>query len=239
MIPLAGPTEEKPAVSGGYRISVLVPARDERESLPAMLEELPKDLIHEIIVVDGHSNDGTPQLVRKLGYRVITQQGRGYGMAVISGLRAAGGDLVTFMDADGSFDPKELPRLLELIEQGYDIVFCSRYLPGAGSDDDTFIRKLGNKIFTVLLRTMFGVRLSDALFFYALGKKAVFARLDLECKDFALCVEVPIKVHRAGYKYTEIASTERRRLAGVSKVNAALDGLRILAAMLKLRFGGR
>lgn len=225
-------------MSDRYRISVLIPARDESESLPAMLEELPKDLIDEIIVVDGHSEDGTPEIARKLGYKVIRQEGRGYGRGVISGIKAAGGDLLSFMDADGSFDPKELPRLRDLIEQGYDIVFCSRYLPGAGSDDDTVIRRLGNGIFTFLLRTMFGVRLTDALFFYALGKKEIFERLDLACNDFSLCVEVPIKVHRAGYKYTEIASKERPRIAGVSKVNAAQDGLRILTAMLKFRFGG-
>ena len=69
-----------------HRISVIIPARNEAESLPAMLDELPKDLIHEIIVVDGHSTDGTPSIVNRLGYRVVTQEGMGYGMAVRTGL---------------------------------------------------------------------------------------------------------------------------------------------------------
>jgi len=112
------------------------------------------------------------------------------------------------------------------------------YLAGAGSDDDTFIRWLGNKIFTFLLRLMYGVRLTDALFFYALGKKEVFESLDLESTDFSICVEIPIKVHKRGYKYTEIPLTERQRIAGVSKVNAAWDGLRILAAMVKFKLKG-
>ena len=159
-------------------------------------------------------------------------------MGVISGIKAARGDLLSFLDADGSYDPSALARLLEVIEQGYDIVFCSRYLAGAGSDDDTFIRRLGNKIFTALLRLMFGVRLTDALFFYALGKKEVFEALGLESTDFSICVEIPIKVHKRGYKYTEIPSAERKRIAGVSKVNAAWDGLRILAAMVKFKLKG-
>ena len=225
-------------MSNNHRISVLIPALNERESLPEMLAELPKDVIDEIVVIDGHSTDGTPDLMRELGYRAVAQEGKGYGMGVISGIKAARGDLLSFLDADGSYDPSGLERLLEYIEQGYDIVFCSRYLAGAGSDDDTFIRWLGNKIFTFLLRLMFGVRLTDALFFYALGKKEVFESLDLESTDFSICVEIPIKVHKRGYKYTEIPLTERRRIAGVSKVNAAWDGLRILAAMVKFKLKG-
>lgn len=220
------------------RISLLIPARNEYEALPHMLEGLPRDFAHEIIVVDGHSDDGTPVLARKSGCKVVIQEGRGYGMGVISGIKAAEGDLLCFMDADGSYDPEALPRLLELIDQGYDIVFCSRYLPGAGSDDDTFIRKLGNKFFTVLARAMFKIKLTDSLFFYALGKKEVFEALELTARGFAICIEIPIKVQKAGYKYTEIPSKERPRLAGQSKVNAIWDGLLILATMIKLKCKG-
>jgi len=97
---------------------------------------------------------------------------------------------------------------------------------------------LGNKIFTFLLRTLFGVRLTDSLFFYALGSKQAFEALDLKCTDFSLCIEVPVKVHKMGYRYTEIPSRERPRIAGKSKVNAVLDGIRILSAMIGLKFRG-
>ncbi len=221
-----------------HKISLIIPARNENEALPHMLEGLPRDLTHEIIVVDGHSDDGTPVLARKSGCKVVTQEGRGYGMGVISGIKAAEGDLLCFMDADGSYDPEALPRLIELIDQGYDMAFCSRYLPGAGSDDDTFIRKLGNKFFTVLGRVMFKIELTDSLFFYALGKKEVFEALGLTARGFAICIEIPVKVHKAGYKYTEIPSRERPRFAGRSKVNAVWDGLLILATMIGLKLKG-
>lgn len=217
------------------RVSIVIPARNEVESLPAVLEELSGLAAHEILVSDGHSRDGTPDLVRKLGYKVITQRGRGYGMGVISGIDAATGDVVTCVDADGSYDPETLSRMTALIDQGYDAVFCSRYLPESGSDDDTFIRKLGNWSFTRLARWMFGVELTDILFFYALIRKDVLQSLDLECQDFSLCVEVPAKIHMSGYKYTEIPSFERPRVGGVSKVNAFTDGLRILAAMVRMK----
>jgi len=217
------------------RVSVAIPARNEAESIPAMLAELSGYAVHEILVVDGHSTDGTPDIVRELGHKVIAQRGRGYGMGVISGIQSVDGDAVTFMDADGSYDPEALSRMAGLMEAGYDAVFCSRYLPESGSDDDTPIRLLGNWFFTRLARWMFGVRLTDILFFYALIKTDVLRKLDLECQDFSLCVEVPIKLHRAGYRYTEIPSHERPRIGGVSKVNAVTDGLRILAAMIRLK----
>ena len=211
------------------RISVVIPARNECKSLPTMLRELPADKIHEILVVDGHSTDGTPDVVRAAGFKVVTQQRRGYGAGVITGMQVAEGDLVTFMDADGSYDPEAIFRMRELIEtKGYDIVFCSRYLPESGSDDDTIVRLIGNKFFTTLMRVMFGVKITDALFFYALAKKEVYDSIKWETTDFSLCIEVPIKVHKAGYKYTEIPSRERPRIAGVSKVNAFTDGLAIL-----------
>ena len=222
------------------RVSVVIPARNERESLPAMLKELKGFDVDEVIVVDGHSTDGTPDIVRAAGFQAITQDGRGYGAGVMTGMRVASGDLVTFMDADGSYDPEAIGRMRALIENGgYDVVFCSRYLPESGSDDDTFIRLAGNMIFTTLMRLMFGVKLSDALFFYALARKEIYTSTKWEYPDFALCVEIPIKLHQAGYKYTEIPSRERPRIGGDSKVNALTDGLSILWAMIKLRLRRR
>jgi glycosyltransferase involved in cell wall biosynthesis len=156
------------------KISVVIPARDEAECLPAVLAELPHDLIHEIIVVDGHSTDRTAEVVSKLGYKVVPQEGMGYGMAVETGLKYTSGDYVTFLDADGSYDPAALPLLSGLLDKGYDVAFCSRYLPESGSDDDTWIRLLGNWIFTMMMRILFGVRLTDSLFLYMMAKKKYF-----------------------------------------------------------------
>ncbi len=92
-------------MSNKHRIFVLILALNERESLPEMLAELPKDDIDEIVAIDGHSTDGTPELVRELGYRAVAQEGKGCGMGVISGIKAAQGDLLSFVDADGSYVP--------------------------------------------------------------------------------------------------------------------------------------
>jgi len=222
-------------VSDDLKLTIIVPARNECECLPRMLAELPTD-VHEVIVIDGHSTDGTPDVVRKLGFRVETQEGRGYGMGIRSGIKLATGDVVTCMDADGSYDPEALGRLMAGIKDGNDGVFCSRYLPESGSDDDTPIRWLGNMVFTIMLRLLHGVRLSDSLFYYALIKRDVLQGLPLVSEDFSACIEIPILMHKMGYSYAEIPSRERERLAGESKVNALTDGLLILKSMLLFKF---
>ena len=194
------------------------------------------DLLHEVIVVDGHSTDGTPELVRSLGHKVVVQNGNGYGRAVQSGLEQATGEYLTFFDADGSYNPEALTRLSAELEKGFDVVYCSRYLPNSGSDDDTPIRLLGNKIFTGAMRYLHGVQLSDALFLYPLIRREVLKKIVMNSTGFDWCIEFPIRVHQAGLKYTEIPSRERKRLAGVSKVNALWDGLDILRTLCALKF---
>jgi glycosyltransferase involved in cell wall biosynthesis len=223
------------------RISLIIPARNEADCLPDVLRELPFDMIHEVIVVDGYSTDGTVDVVNALALpkvKVIAQMGRGFGMAILTGIRRSEGDLITIFDADGSFNPAALPLLLQRINDGYDMVYCSRYMPDSGSDDDTFIRLVGNTIFTFLLRLMFRVQLSDALFYFCMGKKEVYEYIDPRSADFSLCIEVPVKVHRMGFRYTEVPMRERPRAAGESKVNAIWDGIRILKTMIKLKLSG-
>ena len=90
----------------------------------------------------------------------------------------------------------------------------------------------------ILLRLMFRVQLSDALFYFCMGKKEVYEYIDPRSADFSLCIEVPIKVHRMGFRYTEIPMRERPRAAGESKVHAMWDGIRILKTMIKLKLSG-
>ena len=217
-------------------VTVIIPTLNEIECIESVLKELSEMNIGEILVVDGLSTDGTPELVEKLGFKVIMQDGKGYGNAVSTGLKHAQGDVIIPLDADGSYDPRDIEKLLKGIENGSDVVFASRYLPQSGSDDDTIIRFVGNKFFTFLLKTIHGVQISDSLFLYVAAKKEVFQALNLQSQGFEYCIEFPIKVQRAGLKYTEVPSIERARIGGASKVNAFFDGLVILWYMLKWKF---
>ena len=220
-------------------ISVIIPSKDEEKSLPLMLKELPINIIKEIFIVDGHSNDRTIYEVEKLQIKevqIIQQKGNGYGDAINEGIKKVTGEYVVFMDADGSYDPKYLLDLKTKIEnESLDVCFCSRYLPGAGSDDDTMIRYVGNKIFSFLLKHVHGIKTSDALFFYSMSRKNVFENLKMTTNGFSCCVEFPIRVHNVGLKYTEIPAFERKRFAGKSKVNAIVDGFLIAGTILKMK----
>ena len=139
------------------------------------------------------------------------------------------------MDGDGSYNPKALLEMRNLIETN-DAVFCSRYKDGAKSPDDTPIRAIGNKIFTLLGNIFFKLDISDILYTYILGKSESFKNLNLSYKDFRICVEIPIKAKKKKFNYNSIPSYERKRIGGKKKVNAIKDGLLILFAMVRLFF---
>ena len=138
------------------------------------------------------------------------------------------------MDGDGSYNPKALQEMKNLIKD-LDAVFCSRYKDGAKSPDDTFIRALGNKFFTGLVRFRFGCNITDSLFFYPMFKRDILNFIELKSNDFTLCLELPVQVHQKKLRYTEILSEERERYAGKTKVNALIDGLKILRGIFSIK----
>ncbi len=217
------------------KVSLIIPTLNEAESIGKVLQGIPKGLVDEILVVDGHSKDNTIEIVQKWGHKVILQEGKGYGKAVSTGIKHASGDVVVLIDADGSYEVTDIPKLIKCLEGGYDIAYGSRYLPGSGSADDTLIRFIGNKIFTFLLNILHKVHISDSLFLYVATKKKIFETIDRHMKstNFDYCIEFPIRAHKLGFKYTEIPSFEKKRIAGKSKVNEIYHGFRILWALLR------
>ena len=218
------------------KVTLIIPAKNEASCIKDVLSSIDIQVISEVLVVDGHSSDGTPDIVKSYGFRVIEQEGKGYGAAVMTGIKYASGDIITMVDADGSYNLKDIPNLLECLKEGFDIAYGSRYMPGSGSADNTVLRDIGNKTFTYLLNILHGVNISDSLFLYVAASKKVFESLDIRSKNFEYCIEFPIKAHRAGYSHKEIPSYENKRIAGKSKVNAFYHGLRILWVLIREKF---
>ena len=117
-----------------------------------------------------------------------------------------------------------------------DFVFASRYLSGGGSDDDTVITFIGNKIFSLVGRLLFSLKLSDILYTYVLGKTSKFKELNIKSNDFRFCVEFPIKIELSKMNYTSTPSYEKKRIGGRKKVNELKDGFLILLEIIKLFF---
>lgn len=212
-------------------LTLIIPAKYESESLPKVLTELKYYNFKKKIILEPSDKD-TIQSVKDFDCEIIFQDQKGYGNALIKGIQNVDTEYLCIFNADGSFDPKYLNDMLKLCKD-HDYVFATRYAQGAGSDDDTLLTKFGNYFFSKLGNIFFSLKLSDILFTFILGKKLSFDRLNLESNDFCLCVEIPIKAKNINQKYCEIASQERKRIAGFKKVNEFRDGLKILIFMIK------
>ena len=215
-------------------LTLIIPAREEAESLPIVLNEI-QDLDCKIIIILHQSDLETINAIKGYDLRVIYQKNKGYGDALVEGIKNVETEYLCIFNADGSFDPKYLVKMLSLCEN-QDYVFTSRYLDEGKSDDDTALTKFGNFIFSFLGNILFSLKLSDILFTYILGKTKSFQSLNLKSLDFCLCVEIPVKAKRMNALYLDIPSHERKRIAGFKKVNEFRDGLKILLYMLKTFF---
>ena len=217
-------------------ITLVIPAKNEKESLPKVLDEL-KIYNLKIIIVLEKDDKETIQSAEDYNCKILYQDGKGYGDALITGINSVDTEFFCVFNADGSFDPSELTKMFDQInDQKADFVFGTRYEKNCGSDDDTIITLIGNFIFTKIGILFFGLNITDILYTYLIGKTYKARDLKLNSKDFKFCVELPIKAKRKGYKLVTSKAYERSRIGGKKKVNAFKDGLVILIYMIKLFF---
>ena len=216
-------------------LTLVIPAKYEGESLPKVLEEI-KGYDCEVIIVLEFSDTGTINVARNYDCKILYQSKKGYGNALIEGMNNVQTEYLCIFNADGSFDPKYLKQMLVACQNNLDFIFASRYMNNAGSDDDTIVTKLGNFVFTKIGNIFFSLNISDILYTFLLGKTDSFKKLNLISNDFCLCVEIPLKAKKAGMKFIDLASYERKRLAGEKKVSEFRDGLKILLYMVKSFF---
>ena len=214
-------------------LTLVIPAKYEKESLPTVLEELKKYNLEVLVVVE-ETDQETINSIKNLNCKILFQKNKGYGDALIQGISSVKTDFFCIFNADGSFKPEELDYMLKLSKnQNYDLVFGSRYEKNSSSDDDTIITFIGNKTFSFIGKVFFSLPITDILYTFVLGRTGKVNNLNLQSKDFCFCVELPIKAHRNKLKLTSSPANERRRIAGKKKVNAFKDGLKILVSMFK------
>lgn len=215
-------------------LTLIIPAKNEAESLPSVLNELKNFDFNKTIILET-SDKSTIESIQNFDCEILYQNEKGYGNALIQGINNVKTEYLCIFNADGSFDPTYLSEMLKLCKNK-DLVFASRYLKKAGSDDDTILTKIGNYIFSFLGNIFFSLKLSDILYTYVLGKTDSFKKLDLKSNDFCFCVEMPIKAKRLEMDIVDTPSYERRRIAGEKKVNEFKDGFKILLFMIKSFF---
>ena len=214
-------------------LTLIIPAKEEEYSLPLVLDEIKEMNLNKIVVI-AKDDQKTLNATKNYDCEVLYQTGKGYGNAIIEGIQKTKSTYVCIFYADGSTDPKYLKEMYDKIKTTQeDLIFCSRYEKGAGSDDDGFITKVGNFLFTLIGNIFFSLNITDILFTYIIAKKSSFDLMKLSSNNVDLCAEIPIKAKRLGLKYSTFPSHERKRFGGKKKLKAFRDGLKILFYMIK------
>ncbi len=217
-------------------ITLIIPAKNESESLPKVLKNL-KKFKFRILVILHRSDVQTIKSIKNSKIRIVYQNNKGYGDALIKGINSCKTELFCIFNADGSFKPLEIKKMNSLlVKKKMDFVFGSRYQKNSGSQDDTLITLVGNFFFTQLGKIFFKLPISDILYTFVLGKTIKAKKLKLNQKNFSFCVELPIKAARNNMSICSSSSFELKRIAGKKKVNELLDGLKILIYMIKIYF---
>jgi glycosyltransferase involved in cell wall biosynthesis len=218
-------------------ISVVIPAKNEEETLPYVLRDLNaaiaslKGYDFEVILVDDRSTDATPLVARAYGARVLPNQGRsGKGMALRAGFDAARGDLIAMMDADYSHRPEDLPVFLHALKDGIGLVIGSRVV--GGSEEYTHIRALGNVFLSTTLGLVTGRYLSDALNGFKVFRRDIYTDFQYTSRAFEIEIEIIANTLRKGYRVVEVSSHERSRAGGEAKSKVIRHGTRFLMRIL-------
>lgn len=218
------------------RISVVVPTLNEAHNLPHVLPDIP-ETVHEVILVDGNSTDGTVTVARELlpTIRVIQQTGKGKGDALRAGFAACTGDIIVMLDADGSANPKEIPRFVTALVAGNEFAKGSRFLKGGGSNDLTPLRRTGNFFLCTLVNVLFWSRFSDLCYGYNAFWSHCLDYIDIDCDGFEVETLMNLRACRAGLQVVEVPSFEYRRIHGQSNLRTFRDGWLVLCTIIRER----
>ena len=228
------------------RVSVVIPALNEARNLPHVFPRIPAD-VHEVILVDGGSVDGTARTARKLrpDVHVVVQRRRSKWNALARGFAEATGDIVAILDGDGSADPAAIPRFVTALLSGAEFAKGTRFAAGCDRSDVTRLRRLGNRMLSGLVNVLCGTQYSDLCY----GLSAVWRRhlpvLGLDaalagragggrsCRDgYATGARILIRVAAARLVVAELPSFDPPRIPVIGNLDALGAGVGMLRAIL-------
>lgn len=207
------------------RTTVIIPARNEAPSIALVLDEIPREYVDDVIVVDNASTDGTADVAREHGATVLREETRGYGAACLKGIERVGDDtdVVVILDGDYSDYPGDLPELLRPIEEDRaDFVIGSRVLGDAEKGALPWNQRWGNRLACGLMRVLFSYRFTDMGPFRAIRRRHLL-EFEMADKTFGWNVEMQAKAILAGIRICEVPARYRKRV-GRSKISGTVRG---------------
>ena len=225
--PTAGP------LLSDVRVTIVIPAMNEVDNLADVFSRIPPG-VFELILVDGFSTDGTVERAQELwpDVKIVNQTGWGKGNALDCGFRAATGDIIVMLDADGSTDPAEIPRFVAALLTGADFAKGSRFITGGGSEDITKLRHFGNWALTRIVNAMWGVKYTDLCYGYNAFWRRCHIDLRPDLSGFEIETLINVRAAKLGLKVMEVPSFEWSRNHGISNLNARRDGMRVLRTII-------
>lgn len=223
------------------RISVVIPAHNESESIHETVARIIEWQRRtgrevEVVVVDDHSTDSTWQEIRKLEVVAVKRsRGKpGMGRALLDGSRNASGEIIIWTMADGSDSLDSFDHILEAIESGWDMVIASRHIEGGSRGDQSRLKALLSRLYSIMLSIVFREGISDATNAFRGFRREVLEEVELVSGGFSISPELTVKAHLAGYRVGEVPTTYRERKAGRSKFRL----VKVAPSYLRVFFSG-
>lgn len=215
-------------MSKSLKISVVIPAFNEENSIGLVVAEIPKSIVDEIVVVNNNSTDETAKRAQEQGATVLDERRKGYGWACLKGIdyltnKQSRPDVIVFLDGDLSDYPNELPFVVApIIDDDCDMVIGSRALGSKESGSMTLQQIFGNKLAVTLIKLFYHIKFTDLGPFRAIKLEKLIS-LNMKDKTYGWTVEMQVKAAKKGLKCCEVPVNYRKRI-GFSKVSGTLKG---------------
>jgi dolichol-phosphate mannosyltransferase len=221
------------------KVSVVIPTLNEEHTLRDIIEGC-RPYADEMLVVDGHSTDRTREVAESAGVRVVLDNKKGKGEALRHSINFVTGDIIVFIDADGSHDPNDIPNILvPILKDEADHVSASRLIGGSSElhgGFDECIRLMGSSFITACINWRFKVKLSESQNGFRAIKTDVIKQLGLSENITTIEQEMIMKTLKKGFRMGEVPSHEHKRKMGYSKISVRKVWFRYVYALVKHLF---
>lgn len=205
---------------------------NEGDTIARVLSAVPKDMVDEILVVDG-SSDMTAEIAHRFGAKVIYEPRRGYGRALQTAVESALGDIVVYIDGDSTYDASEITKVVEPVKNGCcDAVLGNRLKDRANHANMPLMNRIGNRVLSAIFRVIFQVSVGDSQCGLRALRRSPLLKLTYRSYSMAYVTEQLAKLVKSGHRIGEVPVSYRRR-EGKSKLNRFRDGSEILWTILR------
>ncbi|NJE62093.1 S-layer glycoprotein N-glycosyltransferase AglJ [Thermococcus sp. 21S7] len=214
-------------------VTILIPTKNEEDGIGEVIDGFKELGYKNIFVIDGHSTDRTREIAKEKGATVVVQSGKGKGQAVAEAFNLIDTDVIVMIDGDGTYDPKDIEKLLQPIERGIAEHVIGNRLENYEDGAFTRLNLVGNKIFNALFRFMYGVKVHDLLTGYRALTKELYKSVELEKHGFEIETELTVETIAKGFRIAEVPISYRRR-KGEANLHPIKDGWRIGKTIIEL-----